>query len=592
MNALANRFAEPSGDTSKYYSDEVAEDRAILADIGSGSEGLRGRFADLTIGGKLNFVAFANVAAVVLCLVATVVGGWVALEVRDERVALSKMLSLSADLKSDVDGALLEGHRFIARGETAALDAAFDHVSAAERDLDALAETMLTRVPEQRASIDKIRDGIQTLRNDLERSRSAGTMGEQAILSDLLIDNGTVFSTLTFDLKQDLIARGEASDTAGRTAILWLFVAFFAVAVIGVAIILVSTRIIASDVSGTISDLTDASERLATGDTSIQIPGRERRDELGGLARSLQVFLRTAFRLEKVAQEKEALQAERSQSLRNLASRFETTVGDVVHSVAAASAQLNTTATDMAEAAAGSTRQSEAVSESMTRASQGVTAAAAASDEFAMSIGEISRQASHSSQLARKASADAQSADATIAALSSSANQVGAIVELIQSIAQRTNLLALNASIEAARGGEAGRGFAVVASEVKELAAQTSRATEDVAEQIRSMQDSTSASVSALRSIGDQIKQLESTAVSIASAVDQQSVAGQDLARSIDLAARSTDEVAESIAGVRGASTATGEAAGQVLGSAKSLETQAGALRRQVDEFLQHVTAS
>ena len=119
----------------------------------------------------------------------------------------------------------------------------------------------------------------------------------------------------------------------------------------------------------------------------------------------------------------------------------------------------------------------------------------------------------------------AGNADDTISTLAVSAEQVGQIVELIQSIAKRTNLLALNASIEAARGGEAGRGFAVVASEVKELAAQTSRATEEVAEQIRTMQNSTGASVGALRSIAEQIKELEGAAISIASAVDQQSVA-------------------------------------------------------------------
>ncbi|NNC53881.1 MAG: methyl-accepting chemotaxis protein, partial [Erythrobacter sp.] len=134
--------------------------------------------------------------------------------------------------------------------------------------------------------------------------------------------------------------------------------------------------------------------------------------------------------------------------------------------------------------------------------------------------------------------------------------------------------------------------FAVVASEVKELAAQTSRATEEVADQIRNMQNSTGASVNALRSIGDQIKQLETTAISIASAVDQQSVAGQDLARSIDLAARSTDEVSSNIVQVREASLATGAAATQVLGSADALEAQASVLRHQVDQFLQHVRAA
>ena len=411
-------------------------------------------------------------------------------------------------------------------------------------------------------------------------------------------------------LADDLAARAEAQEASGIAYFFNMILILAVLAAFGCAVLLLGLAYLSRDFSAKIVEITAGMTRLAEGNRHFTIAGGERKDEVGAMIRALDLFKRAnkwiedraRERSEKAEQElqlqqereRERLEAEAKKAalLDEVARQFERTVGEVVGGVAAASSQLHTTATRMAQSAEEASRRTGEVAASMEEANSGATAAAAASDEFALSISEISRQAASSSELARLANAATGEADETISALAASAEEVGQIVELIQNIAQRTNLLALNASIEAARGGEAGRGFAVVASEVKELAMQTSRATEKVADQIRAMQTTTGASVKALRAIAGQVQDLEATAVSIATAVDQQSVAGRDLAQSIDLAARGTEKVAGHIEDVRQLSLSTGAAASQVLASANELEAQASHLSEQVRGFLSRVRSA
>ncbi len=191
-------------------------------------------------------------------------------------------------------------------------------------------------------------------------------------------------------------------------------------------------------------------------------------------------------------------------------------------------------------------------------------------------ISEISQQVTQGASVASDAVTAMEKARGLIGALDRSSQRIGEVVTLITSIAEQTNLLALNATIEAARAGEAGRGFAVVAAEVKQLAAQTAKATDDIRRQIEDMQGAARESAHAVEGIGETISSISAITTSIAGAVEEQTAATREIARSIGEAAAASQQVAGAIGAVE-------KAARDAAGAAVALETGADGMTSTVE---------
>ena len=177
----------------------------------------------------------------------------------------------------------------------------------------------------------------------------------------------------------------------------------------------------------------------------------------------------------------------------------------------------------------------------------------------------------------------------TVHHLSLKAEDIGQIVQLISTIAERTNLLALNASIEAARFGVQGQGFAVVAQEVKALASQTSQATADIQKRIAAIHASGSEAVRAIEVMGGSINSLNDVSASVAAAIVQQDQATAGIAENIGSTARDAEIASDTIRRVMGIANETGSAAGSVSEAAEKLAAQAAQLDSQVRTFLQRI---
>ncbi|WP_135080851.1 methyl-accepting chemotaxis protein [Terasakiella sp. SH-1] len=334
-------------------------------------------------------------------------------------------------------------------------------------------------------------------------------------------------------------------------------------------------------------------KRLEEGQTDIDVSDKGLKNEIGDLARALEVFrdnMQETQRLRLEQENAKKLADERQRAaLNDLADTFESDVGGVVQSVSSAATELQAASSQMASTAQNTNQKAREVAVAAEDASTNVQTVASATEELSGSINEISTQVEASTAVSERAVHVAEDTTHTIEELSNNVGEIGKVVKLINDIAEQTNMLALNATIESARAGEAGKGFAVVASEVKNLANQTSRATEEISRQIAFVQNGTTKAVEAIGSISNVIQEMNDISASVAAAVQEQSAATGEIARNVEHASHGTGRVNDNISVVEQATEETGAAAGQIETSSDDLSQQAEFLRERVSAFVSRV---
>ncbi len=360
-------------------------------------------------------------------------------------------------------------------------------------------------------------------------------------------------------------------------------------------VLAVIALLLARRISMPVKSLTAAMQQLAAGESEVAVPAIDRGDEVGTMAAAVVVFKENAVKaraLEAQRQQEEAAKEARQQRIEAHIAAFERSVQAALGAFGVAAAEMQATAQGMSAAAEQTSRQASAIAEASEQASGNVQTVAAATEEMSSSITEIGRQIAQSGEIASQAVEEAARTGTSMQQLDQAAQKIGEVVKLINDIASQTNLLALNATIEAARAGEAGKGFAVVASEVKNLAAQTARATEEIGSQIGAVQGASKDAVEAMARIDRTIGRINEIAAAIATSIEEQGATTREITRSTQEAATDAGEVARNIVGLDQGASATGRAAGQVLASAGSLAKQAETLRAEVDQFLANIRAA
>lgn len=524
--------------------------------------------------------------------------------VNDQSTILAEVWMTRANLLNAVNTATSD-YRIAEATHIISTDAA--RMARVEEELDAVRKSVDDQLQtyagfsldaKERKLLNAIQEEWKTYKIESSKMIVASRRNENELAAVMFVDTKDTFDEFSkqiLDLVSLSTSYGEAASKLGDEIYDFAKTVTIAVLIAVLGVLVGVLWFFETAIAAAINRITGTMSRLAAKDLSVDVDGQQRGDEIGAMARAVQVFKDGLIAVDRLSAQQAAEQAakqRRTEAVDRLIREFEGSATTALKTVSSAATELDVTAKSMESMARQTSAQAVAVAAAAEQTSYNVQTVATAAEEMAGSIREIGSQVSRSTQIAGQAVEEAVRTNKTVLGLAEAAQKIGDVVSLITNIASQTNLLALNATIEAARAGEAGKGFAVVAGEVKNLASQTARATDEIAAQIAAMQAATDGAVQAITGISGIIGQINDISTGIAAAIEEQSAATNEISRNVQQAASGTHEVSSNIGQVTQNAGETGAAAGQVISASSELARQAETLRSDVERFLSAIKAA
>jgi methyl-accepting chemotaxis protein len=438
------------------------------------------------------------------------------------------------------------------------------------------------------ASLRKLFGSYQAAVLDVLKTAELDPASAVTLLSDVETQFGKLSAQLdSYKAEADAASRRLAEQTvsAADGARVLLLVGGAVAVVISLAVMIVVARLIGRPVV----QLTATMTAMAASELEREIPALSQRDEIGAMARAVDVLRRNSLVARELTTEREAERAAKDRqhaAMDRHTQAFGTSIAGVMTRLSASADRMRATAQELSAAISRVHESATQTADGAAVSSQNLASVAAAAEQMSASVTEISQQVTLVTAAVRETVERSAATDTKVGELSQAADRIGDVVQLISTIAAQTNLLALNATIEAARAGDAGKGFAVVAGEVKALAAQTAKATHEIAAQIDAIRGATGEAVDAVRAVGVSIGKVDQVASAIAAAVEQQAATTRDIASSVQTVTHATGEASRAMQEVCAIIDRAELANRSVGAAADEVGDTSNALRSEVDQFL------